>query len=266
MDPLAVTLGVLAVSSWLISYFISRPPLRTTSSNSTSADLPQWLINELESARERVATLLPFAVELVKTHELSRTGRANGSADPGPLPLATLARVLEKQLASLDTIHFKSLASESAVALSREAELAAALITYRDTAALDTLVAQVIMAHPLRLNPKQILTSQRAIVSAEMAVHTAAALNEGTDFDNVLLAHRAAAGAAPGTRSLALPVLSRSSPDIKDRAPLWIYIVGFAMFTEQDEGDDKYKGFSSEFNQIAEEQRDALRDLGLTVK
>lgn len=275
MDPLAATLGALTLSSWLISYYISRPA-RTFTSNGTKL-VPSWLLTELEVARIRVASLLPFAVELIASHELTRAGsRALGNSDPGILPLVTLSKALEQQLSILDTNHFKhSLGTSSSIEeiSCREEELTAALINFSGVAEVDTLVAKVLNAHPLRLDKHTILNAQRAIADAEIAVYTAATLDDGIDFDKALIAHMAAAGSAPGSNSLAVPVLSRKSTEVAIRASLWIYVVGFAMKTEAEDtssggasGGGSYKGFSKEFNQIASEQRNALRELGLSVK
>ena len=261
MDPLAATLGALSLSSFMVSMYFSAP--RRIASTSRT-DLPASLLVELELATDRVASLVPFAVDLVRTHEHTRTGRRGGAEtqDPGPLPLQTLSRALDTRLAKLDAAHFK----EHFKASGGPASAAAALLAAGSAA--DTYIATLLAAHPLRLAPARILTAQKSIVAAEIAAHTAAAAESeagNSDFDSALAAHMLAAGAAPGAHSLVLPVLAKCGPQEAARATLWVHCVGYAMSKEIEGVFAEYKGFTAAFNRIADKQRADLRDLGLNV-
>lgn len=257
MDRISIALGTLSLSSWLLSIFLSREREKSR------VAIPSWLSKELDNAHDRVSSLVPYAIELVRVHAAMRAGVA--SKDAGPLSLASLSKALDLRLAELDTEYFASkepgLEAKALAALSGE---------FRGSAEAEAAISRVLAAHPLRLPPATILAAQAEIVDAEVAAYEAAAADaesaDGPTFEEALKTRMAAAGGGPsnGGLSLVLPVLSRRGGAEAARAPLWVHMVGFAMAAEA--AGDAEEGFTAAFTAIASRHRAALRDLGLTVK
>jgi hypothetical protein len=256
MDRISLALGTLSLSSFLLSAYLA-------TRQKSRRELPTWLSDELEHARVRVSSLIPYAIELVRVHAAMRAGGA--SKDAGPLSLASLSKALDARLTELDAEHFLSrepgLEAKALAALSGE---------FRDSAEAEAAISRVLAAHPLRLPPATILAAQAEIVDAEVAAYEAAAEDaegaNGPSFEEALSMRMAAAGGGPlnGGLSLVLPVLSRRGGAEAARAPLWVHIIGSAMAAEA--AGDAEEGFAAAFTAIANRHRAALRDLGLVVK
>jgi hypothetical protein len=262
MDGLTIFLGAAAVAAGALSLRLSAPPAPARgAARGAALDL---VLAEARAAEARIRSLLPFALELLAAHEAARALKR----DAGPLPLAALSRALDARLAELDEAHWAGGGGGGGGAAAVARALAAAGGAPEARAALAAARA----AHPLAAPPARVLAAARAIADAEVAAHGAAvaaaeaegAALGGEAFARILSAHLAAAGAAPGSRSLAAAVL-RDFPEFAPRAALWAHIVGAAFAAEAAGEDAAARGFKERFFAVAEAHKAALRDLGLDV-
>jgi len=281
----ARALFTLFATAAAASYFGPSLVARVQRALSSKKGLSQaGLLEELESARERVAALLPIARDLVTRSEADRASQRRRGRDAGPLPLSQLCGTLEGALRAADVRHF-----ERDGAGASEADVAHALVVHARAPAVAAAVTRVLEAHPLHAPPALVLKVQEKVVELEVREHAAAvdtASSAGVALDSAgfkaILSERlsaclTAAGCAFGAASGSLaPVVLAGEPLFSHRVPLWAHIVGFSLTEATAPAGSasaagaapraSYVGFADSWTRLMAEQKARLRALGLVVQ
>jgi hypothetical protein len=228
------------------------------------------LLSMLESARTIAEKSTAAATAAVEAASARAALRARMGEAGEPATLASVVSAIDRDIAAAD----RDLFAATGIA---EEEVAAALarLEGRD-AEVAAAAAAVRCAHPLALPAATILAVQNEIADAEVEAHrqaVAAAAEAGvedlggTEFAAILRSKMRAAGARPTTRaggggeSLTAAVLGARGMPAK--APLWTYIVSYAITQEAAAGGGD--AFKRAFFGIMDRQKAALRAMGLEV-